>query len=79
MAEEALGKGVKQLKHERTIAKSAFTKQANFLSWAAGNMTKSELQEAFKVLTSHVRQMMITVLAYWQIVLKLERRAKKLN
>lgn len=55
MAEEALGKGVKQLKQERTIAKSAITKQANFLSWATGNMTRSELQEEFTLLTTHAR------------------------
>ena len=48
MAKEATGKTVKQLKQERMLAKSAFTKHANFLSRAAGNMTKSELQEEFK-------------------------------
>ena len=55
MAKEATGKTVKQLKQERTLAKSAFTKHANFLSRAAGNMTRSELQEEFKKLMSHVR------------------------
>jgi len=43
MAEEAFGKAVKQLKQERTLAKSAFTRQANFLSRGAKNLTKSEL------------------------------------
>ena len=55
MAKEATGKTVKQMKQERTLAKSAFTKHANFLSRAAGNMTKCELQEEFKKLMSHVK------------------------
>ena len=37
------------------MAKSTFTKQANFLGRAAENMTRSELQEEFKKLTSHAR------------------------
>ncbi|XP_055768950.1 uncharacterized protein LOC129844827 [Salvelinus fontinalis] len=56
MAEEALGKTVKELKQERTLAKSAFTKQANFLSRGAKHMTKSELREEFKKLTSEARK-----------------------
>ena len=32
-----------------------YTKYANFLGRAAGNMTRSELQEEFKKLTSHAR------------------------
>ena len=55
MAEEATGKTVKQLMQERTVAKCAFTKHGNFLSRAAGNMTRSELQEEFKKLMSHAR------------------------
>ena len=31
MAEDALGKTVKELKRERTTAKSSFTRQANFI------------------------------------------------
>lgn len=52
MAQEALGKAVKQLKQETTLAKSAFTKQAKFLSRGAKHLTKSELQEEFKTLIS---------------------------
>lgn len=55
MAEEAFGKTVKQLKQERTLAKSAFTKLANFLSREAQSMTESELREEFKKLTSEAR------------------------
>lgn len=55
MAQEALGKAVKQLKQERTLAKSAFTKQANFLSSGVKYMTRSDLQEEFKKLLSEAR------------------------
>lgn len=55
MAKETLGKTVKQLKQERTLAKSAFTKQANYLSKAADGMIKDELQEEFSKLSSLAR------------------------
>ncbi|XP_039503109.1 uncharacterized protein LOC120459751 [Pimephales promelas] len=55
MAKETLGKTVKQLKQERTLAKSAFTKQANYLSKAANEMIKDELQEEFSKLSSLAR------------------------
>lgn len=55
MAKETLGKTVKQLKQERTLAKSAFTKQANYLSKAAAGMIKHELQEEFSKLSSLAR------------------------
>lgn len=55
MAEEALGITVKELKQKRTLAKSTFTKQANFLSRVAKHMTKRELQEEFKKLKSEAR------------------------
>lgn len=55
MALEMFGKTVKQLKQERTMAKSAFTKQANFLSRGARHMTEVELQEEFKKLTTEAR------------------------
>ena len=47
MVEDAFGKSVKQLKQERTLAKSAFTKLANFLSRGAKSMTEAELREEF--------------------------------
>lgn len=55
MAEEMFGKSLKQLKLDRTMAKSSFTKQANFLSRKASNMTEMELREEFKKLTSDAR------------------------
>jgi len=54
MTKEALGKTEKELKQERTLAKRAFTKQEN--SRGAQHMTKSELGEEFKKLTSEVRK-----------------------
>ncbi len=47
MAEDALGKSVDQLKKERTVARSSFTKQANFLSRSASDMTELELKSEF--------------------------------
>lgn len=55
MAKETFGKTVKQLKQERTLAKSAFTRQANYLSKAAAGMIKHELQEEFSKLSSLAR------------------------
>ena len=55
MAEEALGKSVKQLKQERTSAISAFTKQANYLSKAADGLVKHQLLEEFYKLSSLAR------------------------
>ncbi len=56
MAEEALGKTVKQLKQERTLAKSAFTKLANYLSRGARSMVENELREEFRRLTLEARR-----------------------
>lgn len=55
MAKETLGKTVKQLKQERTLAKSAFTKQANYLNKASDGMIKHELLEEFSKLSSLAR------------------------
>ncbi|XP_073797048.1 uncharacterized protein [Danio rerio] len=60
MAEEALGKSVKQLKKERTTAKSSFTKQANFLCREAHRLIESELKEEFKKLSSGARKVFET-------------------
>lgn len=57
MAEEAFGKTVSQLKKERTLAKTAFTKAVNFLTRAAQSMAKTELQEEFKKLTCEARRL----------------------
>ncbi|GAA6082854.1 uncharacterized protein LOC124401004 [Tachysurus ichikawai] len=56
MAEEALGKTVKQLKRERTSVKSSFTKQANFLCREAHRLVESELREEFRRLSSEARK-----------------------
>lgn len=56
MAKETLGKTVKQLKQNRTSARTAFTKQANYLSKALGNLAKNALQEEFNKLRSLARQ-----------------------
>ncbi|MED6291264.1 hypothetical protein CHARACLAT_021715 [Characodon lateralis] len=42
------------------MAKSSFTKQANFLSRRAPNMTEMELREEFKKLTSDARHAQAT-------------------
>jgi hypothetical protein len=81
MAKKATGKTVKQLKQERTLAKSAFTKHANFLSRAAGNMTsrvnyKRSSKSSRLMRGVSVRAMTTTIPACWQI-LKLKKRAKK--
>nr|XP_054591718.1 uncharacterized protein LOC129156104 [Nothobranchius furzeri] len=57
MAEEAFGKSVSQLKRERTMAKSTFTKAANPLTREVENMMKGELQEEFKKLTCAARRL----------------------
>uniref|UniRef100_A0A1A8UKK0 Golgi autoantigen, golgin subfamily a, 3 n=1 Tax=Nothobranchius furzeri TaxID=105023 RepID=A0A1A8UKK0_NOTFU len=57
MAEEAFGKSVSQLRRERTMAKSTFTKAANSLTREVKNMMKGELQEEFKKLTCAARQL----------------------
>lgn len=44
------GKTVKQLQQNRTTAKTAFTKQANYLSQTVGNMVQHVLQEEFNKL-----------------------------
>lgn len=55
MAEEAFGKSVKQLKQERTTAKSSFTKMANFILRGASNMLQVELKEEFANLSDRFR------------------------
>lgn len=56
MAEEIFGKSAKQLKQERTVAKSAFTKRANYLSGMADSLTEPELWHEFKALTIGARK-----------------------
>ena len=51
MAEDVVGKTGKQLKKERTAAKSTFTGQANFLSKGADSMVEAELREEFAELS----------------------------
>ena len=51
MAEDVVGKTVKQLKKERTAAKSTFTGQANFLRKGADSMVEAELREEFAELS----------------------------
>lgn len=60
MAEENFGKSVKQLKHERTLAKIAFIKHANYISREAKHMVESELREEFKQLVSEARKVFET-------------------
>lgn len=55
MVKETLKKTVKQLKQERTLAKTAFTKQANYLSRAANSMIEHKLQVKFSKLSSLAR------------------------
>lgn len=59
MAKETVGKTVKQLKQERALAQTAFTKQANYLSRAADSMVKHELQEEFSKLSFLARRVSI--------------------
>lgn len=47
MAERALEKTVKQLKQERTLAKTTFLERANHLARAVGRLVKRELLEEF--------------------------------
>lgn len=56
MAFEALGKSLDEIKKERTVAKSCFTKQANYLSRKASTLTESELREEFSKLSSDARK-----------------------
>ncbi|XP_048836046.1 uncharacterized protein LOC125711305 [Brienomyrus brachyistius] len=58
MAEEVLGKTVKLLKQERTIAKSSFTKLANFISRGANTMLRAELKEEFGKLSDRFRSVL---------------------
>ncbi|KAG7459262.1 hypothetical protein JOB18_007149 [Solea senegalensis] len=58
MAEEILGKSVQQLKKERTIAKSSFTRQAKFISRGASSMLQVELKEEFTKLSDCFRKML---------------------
>ncbi|XP_054861306.1 uncharacterized protein LOC129347620 [Amphiprion ocellaris] len=58
MAEDVLGKSVKELKKERTTAKSSFTRQANFISRGASSMLQVELKEEFTKLSDCFRKML---------------------
>ena len=58
MAEDALGKTVKQLKRERTTAKSSFTRQANFITRAVSSMLEAELKGEFTKLSDCLRQLL---------------------
>ena len=51
MADDALGKTIKQLKRERTTAKSSFTRQANLLKKSESSMVGVELREDFSKLS----------------------------
>lgn len=55
VAKETLGNTAKQRKQERTLAKAAFTKKANYLIRAADGMIKHELQEELSKLSSLAR------------------------
>lgn len=55
VAKETLGNTAKLRKQERTLAKAAFTKQANYLIRAADDMIKHELQEELSKLSSLAR------------------------
>lgn len=57
MAVEALGKSLDQLKKERTVAKSCFTKQTNYLSTNASTLTESELRGEFGKLSVDARKL----------------------
>lgn len=56
MAEEVLGKTVKQLKKERITAKISVTKQANLITRGASSMLEAELKEEFTKLSDCFRR-----------------------
>ena len=56
MAVEALGKTLDQLKKDRTVAKTSFTRQANYLGREAGDLTESELRQEFAKLSAESRK-----------------------
>ncbi|XP_034076940.1 uncharacterized protein LOC117549281 [Gymnodraco acuticeps] len=58
MAEEILGKTVKELKKARTSAKSNFTRQANYLNREAGRMVEAELREEFTKLKEGLKKVL---------------------
>lgn len=60
LAEEVLGRSVKHLKHDRTLAKIAFTKDGNYTSREAKHMVESELREEFKRLVLETRKVFET-------------------
>ena len=60
MAEDLLGKTVRQLKQERINAKGSFTKQTNFLAREARDMIENELKEEFSKLTECFRHLLGT-------------------
>lgn len=64
MAEDAFGKSVKQLKQEQNLAKSAFTKLANFLNRGARSMTEAKLWEEFRKLSAEPRNVSDTNVEY---------------
>lgn len=56
--EDVLGKSVKELKKERTTAKSSVTRQANFISRGASSMPQVELKEEFTKLLDCFRKLL---------------------
>ena len=58
MAEEILGKKVKELKKTRTSAKSNFTRQGNYLNREASSMIEAELREEFTKLKEGLRKVL---------------------
>lgn len=58
MAEDVLGKTVKQLKKERIAAKTSFTRQANFITREADSMLEMELKEEFAKLSDSFRMVL---------------------
>lgn len=65
MADDVLEKTVKQLKRERTTAKSSFTRQANFISNGADGMVEEELREEFNKLSVCLRNVFDANDDYW--------------
>ena len=53
-----MGKSVKELKKERTTAKSSFTRQANFIAREASSMLQEELKEEFTKLSDCFRKLL---------------------
>lgn len=60
MAEDVLGKTIDQLKKERTIAKSCFTRRANYLTRKADTLYETELREEYTKLSADARRVIET-------------------